>query len=185
MKLKYLILLIFMFGLTACPTPDRILFKINSFKAKIVVAENEKLLKENETIKWDDFAINLYFDTEELLASNFVHLGNAAYATRYAYPTSKPQINSLVIYHKNNQHVKTNMTGLFTLYFNKEEFSGDTISCLNTMATESFDQNFTRNYLKLEQDIADDIVGRFYIELGFVDGSVLQDSTQTVTITSK
>ncbi|MDM8161102.1 hypothetical protein QUH73_14855 [Labilibaculum sp. K2S] len=185
MKLKYFLLLIFTFGLTACPTPDGVSFKVNDFKVEIVEAESGTLLKEDESIKWDRFAIRLNFETEELLASNFVHLGNAVFATHHTYPVATPQINNITIHHKNNNGVEMLTTSSFALFSYNEECSADMIWCLNSAASSTFEQNDIRNYLKLKQNFTDDIVGKFHIKLEFEDGSILQDSTQTVTITSK
>jgi hypothetical protein len=200
MKLKYLILLIFIFGLTACPTPVDTDVNVESFKINgVVITKSAPYeysdIQLNKAIDWDKFTINFDFETktETKSIAALLSITNKAYAT-YDGVRVSPEIENIRIW-SNNDYNKTYPLGtelynLFSAWNCETEVETRLEGLLNTMIywthqSKGGGWDLCKGHITLKESPIDDFKGKFYVELEFEDGSVLLDSTQTVTITEK
>ncbi|MDM8161103.1 hypothetical protein QUH73_14860 [Labilibaculum sp. K2S] len=189
MKLKYFLLLIFTFGLVACPGESDEFFTIDYFSVQSVIAESCEVLSEDDSIKWDEFAILLNFKTtQELeLVSNYQGGGNVLFAARSRGFIANSPIISLAV-KSGNAMEKDDLSNIFSTYRYKQFYS-ETIQCLGIMAIVNFEEQWilkdnqvSKNYLKLNEAPSENFTGKFYIDIGLENGQILKDSTQVITI---
>lgn len=185
MKLKHILLVILLSGLCACPcSDDDTYFSIFSFNINNVNTESGETIKDNGTISWSQFAIQINFETQEILTQALRKIGNSAYAKPYSFPIAKPQITEILITHSVDLNSNEDITNQILIYRYNEKCSDDKIWCLNNMAALDFENtnNSLKHYLKFNKPPSHDLKGKFYLVLKFEDGTVLKDSTQTITI---
>ncbi|MDM8161104.1 hypothetical protein QUH73_14865 [Labilibaculum sp. K2S] len=193
MKMKSLFLILLMFSLVGCPIPESDRFEINSFKAEITTINGMYELSEKKSIKWEDFAIQLSFKTKEVYALHSVGLGKTCYAARSAEPELRNKILKATIQASSKYNDILQRSNLDEILIPKVAGLERSISLTEAcefMASSSYsnsnnDEFYHGGYFRLTQSPNSDFTGKFYISLEFEDGSILQDSTQTVTITSK
>ena len=183
MKLKCILLFILSLGLCGCPGNDQVFFEIQSINVNNVIAETGEKLADSSSIEWNLFAINLTFNSSELIVMNrLCNKANIAMATRYISPEASFKITNLTIEYNNNSNT-IDLTNIFSTYEYKVPCP-NTIACLNDFASEQFDGSAGKDYLKFENkpdyDLSD---GFFTVSLELEDGTILKDSTQTITIT--
>jgi hypothetical protein len=186
MKLKFLLLGILLLGLYACPGDnDETFFEISSVAVNNVKAGSGENLENNASLKWNLFAIKLSFNTKELAAVNrWCGKANMAMAAVYNRPKPSSEIINLKIEYSNNTGA-INLTNLFSVYQFKEPCS-ETIDCLNYLASVQFDKRSIGNYHYLKFEKEPDInlpKGYFVVTMELENGTILRDSTQTITIT--
>ncbi len=185
--LNYLLLFLMLFGLTACPGPGDIFYTIDSFSAQPVESDSCKVLSKNDTIVWNEFAIWLNFKTaKDLSGLAFLkNNSNVVYAARSSgYIATSPIVGITIMDNINQLDLQNN----FITYRYKELYE-ETIECLNIMSLVNFeeqwitvDNTISKNYLKLKDAPSATFTGKFYISLELEDGTILKDSTQTITI---
>jgi len=188
MKLKCILIFVFSIGLCGCPGEMNEYFTIDSFSVQSVIAESCEVLSEVDSIKWDEFAILLNFKTsQELSASKSLVTSNMVHAAYSGHLASSSIINITI--KKGNASEKYDVSNKIHTYRYKE-FYKKTIACLNIMASSNYEEQWvvkendiSKNYLKLNEPPNKDFTGKFYVELKLEDGSILKDSTQTITIT--
>jgi hypothetical protein len=150
-------------------------------------------INNNDTIGWNTFGIELQLT--EILAqrtTDFTAHNYAQAATYVGKPVLEKKIIDVIIKSNtiyNNNSGKDNLTELFDCYYNNRKSTQ--LSIVDAFNKEivvvSYGGGsycgFNSNFLALKKAPNTIFTGKFFIELKFEDGTILQDSTQTITIT--
>ena len=183
MKLKYILIFVLTIGLCACPSPDdTTYFEISSISVSNVIADTGEKLENNALVKWNTFALDLSFSTNELADIVNIYSQNTAIAAPYALPIPNTKIISLRVEYRNSTD-RFNVSELLST-FQFRELCEKKIDCLNHMASIQYNSNImAKHYLKFnsepEIDLSD---GYFITDFELENGTILRDSTQIITI---
>ncbi len=207
MKLRYLYLLVLLFGLIACPEHVDY-FELSTLNIKNVhlayktvdpncgtgeyLAINDNAVNDNDTIAWNTWGVEIKFP-ETLLVSGLKNTSfiTSAHAATYAgLPELANKIVEVEI--RSNSKFDTtaaneNISKYFSAYCNNEKsIQPSLVEAFNKeIAPAAYNGGticYNSNFLTLKEAPNITFTGKFYLTLRFEDKTILQDSTRTITI---
>ncbi len=205
--LNYLLLFLMLFGLTACPEHIDY-FELSKLNIKNVhltykavepncgtgeyLAINDNAVNNNDTIVWNAWGIEIKFP-EILLVSGLKNTSfiTSAYAATYA---GLPELANKIVEVEISSNSKfdttaanENLSKYFLAYYNNEKsIQPSLVEAFNKeIAPSAYNGGticYNSNFLTLKKAPNATFTGKFYLTLRFEDGTVLKDSTRTITI---